>query len=361
MYPQEDHVFVFACYRGWRHPPFTAFIPARRNRKLKFPAVILVACRLAFAQTPQPQILTIDLENFVEYRADTSDVAQYGTNPGVTPPGAVLAGHDFFVATGLGDIVTVNGQPAKGLYAIRARGIITSPNPSPGGAIADVTRTAIREEVFEVLSASGDPVGSIMSLGLSGGAPPPGAPAAQSGVNFAVIGGTGAFAGVRGTSGSGGGQARGASISEDPRNRRVNGGGKSRRIVTLYPMSTPQILATPAGPAVTHSNDFSLVTDFKPAATGETLSLFMTGLGPVRAGIDPGGTFPSSPLAEVNSPIEVVVNGKAAEVLAAVGFPGATDVYQVNFQLPADIAKGISSIQVSAAWIAAPPVKIPVQ
>ena len=326
-----------------------------------YPAVILAACCLAPGQTAQPRILTIDLENFVEYRADTSDVSLYGTNAAVTPPAAILSSRDFYVATGLGDIVAVNGQPAKGLYAMRSRAIVTDPNPSTGGAIGDVTRAAIREEAFEILSASGNPVGTIIGLGLSGGAPPPGAPAAQTGVNFAVIGGTGAFVGVRGISGSGGGQARGASITEDPRNRRINSGGKSRRVLTLYLMSAPEIVLTPSGPAMTHSSDFSLVTVSKPAAAGEILSAFVTGLGPVRPGVDPGQPFPSSPLAAVNSPVDVTVNGKPGEVLAAVGLPGTVNGYQVNFRLPPDTAKGTTTIQLSAAWIAATPALIEVR
>ena len=324
------------------------------------PVVFLAVCRLASAQAAQPTVLTIDLANFVEYRADTSDVSQYGVSSAVTTPGTVLNSHDFWVATGLGDIVAVNGQPAKGLYAIRARDITTSPIPAAGGAIADVTRTAIREEVFEILDSAGNPVGSIMSMGLSGGTAPPGAPAAQTGVNFAVVGGTGAFIGVRGASGSGGGQARGASMTEDPTKRRINGGGTSRRILTLYPMSTPQIIITANGPAVTHSADFSLVTSSKPAAAGEILSVFTTGLGPVRPGVDPGAAFPS-PAAAVNSPIEVTVNGKAAELIAAVGYPGSVDGYQVNFRVPADTQKGTATVQISAAWIGGPPTTFPVQ
>ncbi len=324
-------------------------------------AILLSACRLALGQAPQPTILTIDLDNFVQYLADTSDVSQYGTKSGVTPPGPVLQSADFWVATGLGDIVAINGQPAKGLYVVRARDIATDPNPRPGKAIGDVTREAFREEFFEILSVSGNAVGSIVALGLSNGLPPPGAPAAQTGVNFAVIGGTGAFVGVRGISGSGGGQGRQASITEDPANRRINGGGKTQRIVTLYPMSVPQIAITTAGPAITHSSDFSVVTASKPAAAGEILSVFMTGLGPVRPGVDPGQPFPSNATVAVNSPIAVTVNGKPADILAAVGFPGALDGYQVNFRLPPDTAKGAATLQISAAWIATAPVSIPVQ
>ena len=325
------------------------------KKKLLTPFLLLAGAGLALGQNAEPQILTIDLANFVEYRADTSDVSQYGINPGVTPSAALLSLHDFFVATGLADIVAVNGQSAKGLYAIRARAIVTAPNAGTGGAIADVSRTAIREEVFEILDASGNPVGSIMSLGLSGGAPPPGAPASQTGVNFAVLGGTGAYVGVRGTSGSGGGQARGASMTEDPAERRINGGGTSRRIVTLFPMSTPQIVA------VTHASDFSPVTAAKPAVAGEILSIFATGLGPTRPGVDPGTPFPSSPLQTANSPVNITVNGKSADVIGAVGYPGSVNGYQVNFRVPTDAQKGTASVQVVAAWISGPPATFPVQ
>jgi len=75
----------------------------------------------------------------------------------------------------------------------------------------------------------------------------------------------------------------------------------------------------------------------------------------------PSSRFPSSPLAVVNSPVVVTVNGKPAEVLAAVGFPNAVNGYQVNFRLPPDTSKGTVTVQVSAAWIVGPAVSITVQ
>jgi uncharacterized protein (TIGR03437 family) len=72
----------------------------------------------------------------------------------------------------------------------------------------------------------------------------------------------------------------------------------------------------------------------------------------VNAGVDHGQLFPSKPLAAVNSPVDVTVNGKHAEVLGAVGYPGTVDGYQVNFRVPPDTVQGNASIQVSAAWIA---------
>jgi hypothetical protein len=42
-------------------------------------------------------------------------------------------------------------------------------------------------------------------------------------------------------------------------------------------------------------------------------------------------------------------------------YPGSMDGYQVNFRLPADIAKGSVTIQVNAAWIPSVSVTIPFQ
>jgi uncharacterized protein (TIGR03437 family) len=116
-----------------------------------------------------------------------------------------------------------------------------------------------------------------------------------------------------------------------------------------------------SGPAITHSRDFSLVSLSKPAAAGEVLSLFATGLGPTRPGVDPGSPFPASPSQAVNSPVVVTVNGKPSEVLGAVGYAGTVDGYQVNFRVPDGTAKGTAAIQVSAAWIAGPAVNIAIQ
>jgi uncharacterized protein (TIGR03437 family) len=55
------------------------------------------------------------------------------------------------------------------------------------------------------------------------------------------------------------------------------------------------------------------------------------------------------------------VNGKPADVLAAVAYPGSVDGYQVNFRVPSGTAKGTATVQISAAWIAGIPVNIPIQ
>ena len=107
--------------------------------------------------------------------------------------------------------------------------------------------------------------------------------------------------------------------------------------------------ASTGGMAVTHASDFRLVDGANPAAPGEVLSLFATGLGPTQPGVDPGRAFPANPLGVVTSLVEVRIDGKPAEVLGAVGLPGSVDGYQVNFRVPADARRGVVVMQLSAA------------
>lgn len=328
-------------------------------------ALCAAACsQFSSAQVAPPVILQIDMINNVLYFQDTSDTSKYGTEPNVTPPTAIP--RNFYRVEGMADIVAINGQPMKGTYANAAAAIVLRTVPTPGQAIADTVRQAITVTTFEILKSDGTSIGTIVASGLFAGEAPPGSPSAAAGGNFVITGGTGAFLGARGqmsvaAAAPGVLAQRNASITEDPANRRRNGGGTQRWVAQLIPMSAPQIVTTASGPAVTHASDFSPVTSSKPATAGEVLSLFATGLGPTVPAVDPGQPFPSSPAATVNSPIEVKVNGNSAEVLGAVGYPGSLDGYQVNFRVPQDTAKGVATIQVSAAWIAGTAVRIAVQ
>ncbi len=337
----------------------------RRRKTGLAMALCAAACsQFSSAQVAPPVILQIDLTNNVLYFQDTSDISKYATEPNVTPPTAIP--RNFYMVHGIADIVAVNGQPVKGSYANAAAAFVLRTAPTPGQAISDTVRQATNVTTLEVLKSDGTSIGTIVASGLFAGDAPPGSPTAAAGGNVVITGGTGAFLGARGQMSAapappGVVTQRNASITEDPANRRRNGGGTVRWIAHLIPMSRPEVTVLPSGPAITHSSDFSLVTAAKPAAPGEILSLFATGLGPVIPRVDPGQLFPASPLAVVNSPVDVIVNGKASEVLSAVGYPGAVDAYQVNFRLPPDTAKGPASIQVTAAWISGAPVSIPVQ
>jgi uncharacterized protein (TIGR03437 family) len=313
------------------------------------------------AQAP-PTILDIQAENRVSYFHDIWDYSKIASDPGIAK--ALRPIKPFQSAADINDIVAVNGKPAKGTWVNRCDPQVgLDPNAVHGAplprAIADVKRSCMIHHYFEILQADGTPIGTIMVSGMNGGDPPPGSPSVIARDNLTVVGGTGAFLGARGQAGNvnalGAASFRITSISEDPANRRLNGGQEGRFIIYLIPMSRPRVVS------VFHAAGFPLVSEEKPASVGETLTLIASGLGPTRPGVDPGQPFTADPLQVVNSPVEVLVNGTSGEVLSASGVPGAVDRYQVTFRLPASIAPGAASLQVTSAWIAGPEVKIAIQ
>src|SRR5581483_7822324 len=189
-------------------------------QKLKAIAIAILSvavCRTpGRGQTPLPSILAIDVENFVSYRDDVTDISKLATDPNIT---TTVIPKNFQWNLTISDIVAVNGEPAKGTWIQHGRAINLSPNPNPGQAIADMVRGAIGPQTLEILKSDGSPIGPIMVLGVGGqGSPPPRAPSAATQANNAIVGGAGAFLGARGSVSF---QAfsvphRQASMSEDP-------------------------------------------------------------------------------------------------------------------------------------------------
>ena len=150
----------------------------RADVVIKLIPLAVAACHLASAQQPTTTTLTIDLENVVQYQEDGYDPSKFARNPNVTPSAGIGSGGaiaNFVVVTLIGDVVAVNGQPVKRALCWENKSAYynANPTPVPGQAIADVTRTAMREHIFEILQPDGTPIGSIMSLGFSGGSPLP--------------------------------------------------------------------------------------------------------------------------------------------------------------------------------------------
>ncbi len=313
---------------------------------------------IASAQTPPTTILTIEMENVVQYDENFVNPPKNGTS---TAMEVSSAGPTFFPSTYISDIVAINGRRVKGTTVGRQFWVGLSTNPSGSQAIADVTRFQTMDIILEIQQADGTSIGTIVLTGVTGGSPPLGAPKSGVGGNFAVIGGTGAFLGARGQAATIMNNRRATSTFENPINRRIFPAGLWKLAIQLIPMRTPEVALTATGPAIVHSGDFSLVTAAKPAHAGEVLTLFASGLGPTRPGVDPGQVFTDSPAQLASSPIDVLVNGKAGDVLYAGGYPNTVDSFQVNFRIPDDTVSGMAVIQLKAAWIAGTEVRIPVQ
>lgn len=302
----------------------------------------------AFAQTTpvsdQPVVITVETTDSVLYRGDTFDLTKIAKNPGMT----TSVNQAFLPSVNIADIRTVNGQPAKGIWSYQV--VMALPfraNPLPGQAISDVDSGGYFQCVWQFVTLDGKYIGTIYDVGAS---PSP---------DHAVMGGSGAFLGATGVHGMM--QAvtamRGASTSEDPANRRINGGGKMNVVFTLYPKSRPTVVSTPSGPAVVHG-DGKLVSSANPAQAGEILTLYATGLGPTTPAVSSGQPFPTGALSTANAPIDVVVNGQSSGVLYAGGYPGSVNGYQVNFRLPAALGPGNAALHVTAAWIPGPDITI---
>lgn len=331
-------------------------------------ACVLAACAAVLAaQTPPVTILEVDIENGVLYIGDVDAAAKRATVPTMVPAPTDAQYRVFKQNVWMGDIVRVNGKPVKGLYEGTFPGFLASVTLIPGRAIADLPGACPASINYVLLHEDGTVIGSIMAQSVQSGVPLPGAPAeAPAGSLNAVVGGTGAFLGARGQTGvlrlvS---ANRFASMAEDPAYRRTHGGGKYTHFIHLVPMIWPEVVMLSTGPAVFHADDFSPVTADKPARAGEQLILRATGLGPVRPNLDLGKPFPpyqEGQLHEVNSPVEVTVNGREAKVVNKFGWPETTNVYRVDFVVPDGTAPGMAALSLSAAWISGPEVKIPVR
>ncbi len=323
----------------------------RLSNTIAAAAFVAALCASGFGQTAErPVTLIIEVDNAVLYRGDVTDSTKLARDPGVTTP---LPARAFQYTQAVGDIVAVNGTPAKGLWVYRTAALSPRVNPQPGQTIADYDGDGGVFCFWQILGPDGRWIGNL----LDGG----GFPASY----HTITGGAGAFLGVTGehrfleTIRP----QRTASVTEDPANRRINGGGKWRTIFYMWPKYRPSVDVTAAGPAVYHTADFSPVTATSPARAGEILTIGARNLGPTRPELLPPGTrpFKADPVEVVNSPVEVTVNGKEAEVINKIGWPGTYDLYRVDFRVPAALSAGMATLQLTAAWIPGPEVKIAVR
>jgi hypothetical protein len=323
------------------------------------PYLRLAVCALVvgMATTASAQILDIEINNGVFYVYDTTDLSGFAGSPAVVPPwSGGPSPLNFFQGVFIADIVSVNGQSARGVMVRRGTRVGLTTNQVPGQAIADTTRGFIDDGVWEIQTAEGTAVGTFTTHGFIGGPPPPGAPAAATNTNLAVTGGTGAFFGVGGqltgapVTGSPGTRVQ-ASVTEDPANRRINGGNRSRFLVQLLPAFRPRIVVGHAGQAVFHAADGRPVTTGHPATAGEELTLYARSLGPqLPSAGDQGGQLAFGPL-------EVVLDGRAAEVTSAAVDPRAPDTYRIDFVAPDDVTSPLSTLYLSSAWVSSTPVQ----
>ncbi len=96
--------------------------------------------------------------------------------------------------------------------------------------------------------------------------------------------------------------------------------------------------------AILHAN-FSAVNSGSPAAAGEVVLLYATGLGAVSPPVSTGAA--ATALAKVTGNVQVTFGGVPAEVQFAGLAPGFVGLYQINVKVPAGVASGDALVVVS--------------
>lgn len=305
------------------------------------------------AETPKVALLEIEIANTVSYRLDVADVSKLASAPGMVPP---IVDRGFVGFLGVGDIVAVNGKPAKGMWANRGEILNASPTPSPTMAIGDVGSGSHTQCTIDLYTADGQWVGKLVDRGLT---PNIGGP------THPIIGGSGAYVGAVGEHGWSTtiSPMRRTSALESPGLRQAIGGGRILVQYYVIPREWPAVEVTADGPSVFHAADMSPVTASNPARADEVLTIRAKGLGPTRPTLIPAGykPFGVDPLEEVNSPVEATIGGVNARVVNKVGWPGTFDRYRVDVQVPAGVQPRIAALRLTAAWIPGDEVQIPVR
>jgi uncharacterized protein (TIGR03437 family) len=112
-------------------------------------------------------------------------------------------------------------------------------------------------------------------------------------------------------------------------------------------LTAPGVFTEPPGGvgygAVLHG-DYSLVTAQSPAQAGETVSVYLTGLGTTNPLVPDGsaGVF-----GETNNIIAVYVGGQLVTNIGYCGLaPGLAGLYQINFTVPSGVTAGDNSLEI---------------
>ncbi len=145
-----------------------------------------------------------------------------------------------------------------------------------------------------------------------------------------------------------------ACLAGDVRVRVRNGGGLSNEGTVRLKAHSPRLftmsLDGKGQPALLHA-DYRLVSPAAPALPGETLLLYLTGLGAVtpagRDGEGGGDGSAAAPLNRTSQAAEVTVAGTNAEVTFSGLAPGYPGLYQVNFTVPAGTPAGLQALRVA--------------
>jgi uncharacterized protein (TIGR03437 family) len=115
--------------------------------------------------------------------------------------------------------------------------------------------------------------------------------------------------------------------------------------VTMYVRnSSPGIFSLSqngVGPAAAEHADYSVVSSSNPAHPGETVMIYLGGLGAVSPAVQDGYAAPTNPPSSATGSVSITFNSQTGVVPAFAGLtPTAAGLYQLNVTIPSTLGAG---------------------
>jgi uncharacterized protein (TIGR03437 family) len=129
----------------------------------------------------------------------------------------------------------------------------------------------------------------------------------------------------------------------------VNNGTPSNSAMVRAYFASPGVFTTLSngtGNAAMLHADYSLVNDSNPAVAGETVLIYLTGLGQVTPAVPDGAAAPADPVSNTQARVQVMIDYQSATVSFAGLAPGFAGLYQVNAVVPQTPDSGDVSLEI---------------
>jgi uncharacterized protein (TIGR03437 family) len=125
----------------------------------------------------------------------------------------------------------------------------------------------------------------------------------------------------------------------------VNNNGTMSNQIQLYSsLTSPGIFTVPSGGlggGAILDLKYNLVSSSNPAKVGDTVQIYLTGLGTVSPAVQAGSAAPGATLSQVQDPnLAVYIDGVQAKVSFAGLAPGLAGLYQLNVVVPTGVTTG---------------------
>jgi uncharacterized protein (TIGR03437 family) len=125
----------------------------------------------------------------------------------------------------------------------------------------------------------------------------------------------------------------------------------------LVPLD-PGTVASTDGTLVAQHSDYSLVTQDNPAKPGESLIMYLVGMGATDQTVPSGTAAPGDPLANASVQPQITIDGQNAQIIFAGLTPGGVGLYQINFVVPPNVPTGNLDVVITQGGVTANQTKL---